>query len=484
MEGSGFFLLLVIVVVVVAIFLFIKNGHETAVNLGQAKKAGSAQKAAALSQKDRQRMAQDIRMLKTSQVKDAVDILADLSKTSPGYRHYCELTGTTAGTGGVLAPYSRRQVAYYDVRAYRIENINGEDRETLIAREKSIEPFNFTDSSTDTPVYVDLDSFGDNIILLQSMNRIEGPTSEFAKAVSAGGLSTGNAGASGSGSSSTASLAVPVTLEDLTRALGLAGWRGVNVLRARCARLQQLLQIRRPRIMPAYAGVYGYAYGSSYGAATAPGTRSGSARSSSSTTTARLGVSAGIERQVIFFAGPGGPGGRGPGGPGGGPGFGGPGAGRRSSGRGPGADGSGLEFGRGFDFDDIPQGLGAFLGGLGSAMEPHSSKGRPSRHENTDLSVLGGLGGIALASGLGALLGSLSRPEAQPTTIGQPQAGTFRGYRLVEDVVPLNSPVYCIGEIYYNGDQVYMGRSLATDYTTSFFATKPESEVLSRIQQA
>lgn len=73
-----------------------------------------------------------------------------------------------------------------------------------------------------------------------------------------------------------------------------------------------------------------------------------------------------------------------------------------------------------------------------------------------------------------------STPSSQRTTTSVPQqpVNTFRGYRLVEDVVPLASPTYCIGEIYRSSDKVYMGRSLAEDYPTSYFATKAESELL------
>ena len=101
------------------------------------------------------------------------------------------------------------------------------------------------------------------------------------------------------------------------------------------------------------------------------------------------------------------------------------------------------------------------------------------------------LGDAMLDIGLGALIGSMRRSafdvgysmtsgtstQRTTTTPAQP-VSTFRGYRLVEDVVPLASPTYCIGEIYRNSDKVYMGRSLAEDYPTSYFATKAETELL------
>ena len=83
--------------------------------------------------------------------------------------------------------------------------------------------------------------------------------------------------------------------------------------------------------------------------------------------------------------------------------------------------------------------------------------------------------GMVLSSVLDSMANSTTT-----TTTTRPQS-TFRGYRLVEDVVPLGSPVYCIGELYHHGTDVYMGRSLATDYPTSYFATKPEVEVLATL---
>jgi hypothetical protein len=83
--------------------------------------------------------------------------------------------------------------------------------------------------------------------------------------------------------------------------------------------------------------------------------------------------------------------------------------------------------------------------------------------------------------GLGALLNSMSATQQQVLTATGGSGDTFRGYRLVENIVPLGSPIYCIGEIYRHGTDVFMSRSLAKDYPTSYFATKPESEVLTAI---
>ena len=128
-----------------------------------------------------EKIVEDVRMTQTSRIADAIQILDDLGAASPGYRHYCELIGQSQATGGVTAPYSQRQVAYYDLRCYRIEVRGGQDVETLVAHERSIDPFYFRDSSGDNRVYVDLDSFGSHVILVNSTNRVEGPNSDFSK---------------------------------------------------------------------------------------------------------------------------------------------------------------------------------------------------------------------------------------------------------------------------------------------------------------
>lgn len=123
--------------------------------------------------------------------------------------------------------------------------------------------------------------------------------------------------------------------------------------------------------------------------------------------------------------------------------------------------------------NQIPGHLGNFMGPshqpyvMGGGFTTH----RPPSSNSSD---------ILLGMSLGALLNSMANNQ-QATQGYTTSTDTFRGYRLVENIVPLSSPIYCIGEIYRHGTDVYMSRSLAKDYPTSFFATKPEAEVLSAI---
>ena len=134
-----------------------------------------------------------------------------------------------------------------------------------------------------------------------------------------------------------------------------------------------------------------------------------------------------------------------------------------------------VHMGYGFGPTRPPQHLNDFMGGYGGGPWVMGGGNGYARPTNTSAEVL-------LGMGLGALLNSMAQ-STQPvyTTTGSNSTDTFRGYRLVENVVPLSSPIYCIGEIYRSGKNIYMSRSLAKDYPTSYFATKPESEVLSAI---
>ena len=382
--------------------------------------AQSASSSAKPQPTSKTQIAEDIKATKTSRIVDAVSILDDLGTTSSNYRHYCELVGSSMGSSGVIAPYSKRQVAYYDIKCYRIDaTAGGGQRETLVAHEHSFDPFFFTDGSCDTPVYIDLESFGDNVILVNSTNHIEGPNSDFAKAVRQ------SASAATTGGGTTYAM------------VGGIASRATHVLLGAAHTLRDALA-PRPALQPALALAGGGSVSTSEAHSLADNLKLASSDG--------RGVTSG-----------------------------------RGGGRG----------GRGRDDDDdddkpskrrpqvvvhmgyggMPQHLGDFMG---PSHQPYVMGGgyttRPTNMSGAD---------ILLGMSLAALLNSMSttqQPVMQTTTVD-----TFRGYRLVENIVPLGSPIYCIGEVYKHGTDIYMSRSLAKDYPTSFFATKPESEVLSAI---
>ena len=50
--------------------------------------------------------------------------------------------------------------------------------------------------------------------------------------------------------------------------------------------------------------------------------------------------------------------------------------------------------------------------------------------------------------------------------------------------MPLGSPVFCLGELYRMGGELCMGRSIAAENPSSYFATKPEAEVIKNLQRS
>lgn len=442
--------------------LFLGLATIAFIMLGMRKSISAQSSAAAAAAKEstskRQQMAEDIKMTKTSQVVDQVAILDELSEHTPNFRQYCELVGTSQAEGGVTAPYSRRQVAYYEIRCYRIDNNGSGDVETLVAHEKSFDPFYFKDASCDTPIYVDINTFAENVILINSTNHIEGPNSDFAKAVG-----TQASSSTASGSSSATSYAVARVAQ------GIDGF--IAGLRELLPRFDNLLV--GPQL--AFAGVGSVSAGAVRGVGT--GANRGDKRGSN-----------------LLFAEPKDARGRGES--------------RRSSGgfldsaqrsvdnvarRAQSQDSSKRPSSSRPqatipNIGQLPPGFGTFLntgtfgGGFSSVPRPQPRPVHNPRpmtyHTYRRTSGSDVLGDMITGMVLSTILDSMAQSSAQTQQTQVRPTNTFRGYRLVEDVVPLNSPVYCIGEIYYNGTNVYMGRSLAQDYPTSFFATKPESEVL------
>ncbi|MBR2835211.1 MAG: hypothetical protein IKE43_05835 [Coriobacteriales bacterium] len=434
---DSFFTILLLIIIAGAIIFYFTARNKTSSDA----QSGSASKAATPA--DKVQIAQDIKSTQTSRVVDAVSILDEMGALQKNYRHYCELVGTSMKTGGVTAPYSHREVAYYSVRCYKVESKNGRDYETLVAQEASIEPFYFTDSSSDDRIYVDLDSFGSNIILVNSANHIEGPNSDFSQAFKQNSTSSGSY-------RSTAYAAVANIVQ-----------KGANViagLRSTCA------SARRGFI--AFAGGTGSSHGFAY--ATNTGLNMGSS------------IVAPVIRNNYYFAAPGGrpnPGSsrggsmhRSPsqmrtGGP------------SRTPSR-PTSSGKvnyNTSLGGPSSLIGLPRDLGDFLDSFGGIPSFGGGYTRSSS-SGTDL------GGMILGMGLGALLNSLGDSGSSSSTYYAPQQqDTFRGYRIIEDIVPMASPIYCIGELYKSGERICMGRSLAADYPTSYFATKPEAELLSAL---
>ena len=377
-----------------------------------------------------QQIAEDIRLTQTLDMVDAIQIMDELRETTQNFRQYCELVGTSMPNGGITAPYSQRQVAYYDVKCYRIDRERGRDIETLVAHETSPDAFWFNDGTCEDRVYIDLTTFGNNVILVNSANHIEGPDSDFSKAFAKK--------ASAARTSSTG---------------GAYAMVGGLVARGAGAVLEAGRSLRnpfKPRWSPQLAlvggGTAGVEDAQSFGSAPAKvyfassGEQSKRPHPRPNSGTSRPNTPRPQANTHNPYAGHPHP---------------------HSQG-------------------GMPGGLGDFLGtsyGSPWVMGGGIGYGYPPNHHRPTSSA-DTAAGMILGMGLGALLSSLN--ETTVSTTGN-SGSSFRGYRIVENVVPLASPIYCIGEIYRVGKDIHMGASHAKDYTTSYFATKPESEVLSAL---
>lgn len=109
-----------------------------------------------------------------------------MTVADPNYRYYVELKGTIQSEERVIAPFTEREVAYYRNRCYSVNeetetvrDANGNTRtrvakaEHEIANEKSQVAVFLKDQSCDTPVYIDIESFGGDVDLQTGCDRFE-----------------------------------------------------------------------------------------------------------------------------------------------------------------------------------------------------------------------------------------------------------------------------------------------------------------------
>lgn len=469
----------------------------------------------------------EMRYMQTSSIADALDIFQQMEGASFNYRHYVELSGTAAADEPVYGPYSKRQVAYYEAACFSVNEVtvqgsgNSQIRqeESLLTEEKSSIPFYLTDGSEEHKIYVDLESFGDSVDLLTACNRMEGPNSDFSKRVD-GRSQSGSEGVSGSSMSSgivkaqmgkttlralcgqlqtvpqeLSALASPAFESESERAdfsmcSALQKASGfVQIVQEKASRWQTNIFGGFPKpFLPCAATAFdggGTADFKSRGLAFGSGQMEASDREFSAAAGAPC-------TDMYAFAG------KSAGGPRGGGGRGGisrpaakrPSSGRASAGRtsfgsasfgGSGAKRSAGErnrsggslsgsrsrssggFGSGGTGGFGMGGFGGFgtggFGGFGGFGPGPMGGGRPSRRR-------------APAAGLGpVILG------AELMGAGRTSHSRFLGYRLLEEVIPLSQPLYVLGEIYRNGDRLYIGRATGKN-GESWFSTRPESEIL------
>ena len=337
-------------------------------------------------------MEQEMRYMKPTPIQDVVEVIDQLSLTSPNYRHYAELQGTSGTDTPVIGPYSKMQVAYYEVKCYQLTRTEGGGTsEKLVAHEKSVQPFFMKDGSGEHKVYVDMPSFGDDILLLNTVNHVEGPNSDFSR--QANGLT----------SSSTQPYSISFCeAYQPERGRSLFGRFISDFVGSMLARIAPTFSFA-PAVQPALAGA---------------------------------GASGDIEyrqddRPNIMFAG----------------------ANRRYP-------YGGAPFGAGFGggYNVKPP---ANMGGMGMGM---------------GMGMGNSLGGLIIGATLASLL-------SQSTAGDNINPNTFMGYRVVENVIPLNASVFTIGEIYKTGDRYTLGRATTEPTQASYFSARPEEEVIAAMKK-
>ena len=134
----------------------------------------------------------EMRYMQASTIKDVEEIAKSMSELDPSYRHYVELKGVVESTEPVTAPFSNRNVVYYENHCYTVrqETHTARDRdgnvhtyttkvENEISHEKSSTQVYITDKSCDTKVFVDVNSFGKDAELMPACNRFEQKGSEW-----------------------------------------------------------------------------------------------------------------------------------------------------------------------------------------------------------------------------------------------------------------------------------------------------------------
>lgn len=138
------------------------------------------------------RDALEMQYVETSPVAEAIELYESMEAAAPNYRHYVELKGVLHSEEPVTAPFTERSVAYYRSRCYSVHEETRTERdsngnthtkavkkEEMISDEKSPVRCYLKDSSSDTAVYIDLESFGGDLELQSGCDRLESGDSSW-----------------------------------------------------------------------------------------------------------------------------------------------------------------------------------------------------------------------------------------------------------------------------------------------------------------
>ena len=135
---------------------------------------------------------QEMKYQKTSTIAEVTEVVDSMAAVDVTYRHYCELKGVVRSETPVMAPYTGCQVAYYTNRCLsvtqqvqRVRTKNGgmqtftTKQEQEVASESSPAEIYITDASGSQKIYIDKESFGKDMDLIESCDRFEATNSPW-----------------------------------------------------------------------------------------------------------------------------------------------------------------------------------------------------------------------------------------------------------------------------------------------------------------
>ena len=118
-------------------------------------------------------------------------------------------------------------------------------------------------------------------------------------------------------------------------------------------------------------------------------------------------------------------------------------------------------------------------GGMGGNRMPGGNPfgmGRPQSRPNHMPDMGDAIGSLIIGGMLASLL-------SQSNAGDYVNPDTFMGYRIVENVIPLNSAVFTIGDLHNNGGRYYVSRSTNSEAKASYFSARPEEEVIAQMRK-
>lgn len=132
--------------------------------------------------------------MRTSSIKDTIDIVEQMSFSDLDYRHYVELKGNIVTDEPLTSPYSNTNCVFYDSRCYSViqehetyydkegnRKMRTRKKETELSHEEKECKSYICDGSTDQKITVCFESFKDHIDLKSGCDRFEQRDSDWSR---------------------------------------------------------------------------------------------------------------------------------------------------------------------------------------------------------------------------------------------------------------------------------------------------------------